>query len=467
MMRIKLLILGLIVIFLVSCNKKEQLKCEIPNVNSANSETATKSNNLNVAIYVDGSGSMLGYVKDGETNYTKALISLRTVFELTGKVPVQYYRIGNPLQKITSTDYYSYGGRAVFYDGSNSKFKKVSSPIDAAIIPTQKDQQKMTVIITDLEQNSGDVTKLNKKIQDNYFNSENKDYAVGVWAIKSEFNGKVYVDKNNQLTNFDYNSGKQPEKLRPFYILFIGPYEDVKYYFGELKKYTTNQSLANDNISKLMIFHPNHFLEKISRLGKSPTSLPKGITRPLSLVKDGVAVSNQGNYELLQIDSRQQDSLIINYTLNFSPSTYSLFFDPNSLQVKVQAEQFDKFAKKFTEVDSSSEITNAIEFKDWQMIPQENKLNFSAVVQPNKLPESGIYKFQFDIVTKNLQVPSWWQEWDSQTKSSDKDGSKTHNLQDFFMALKIRTETLKAEQATNSEDKQWLTSRLCYGIQKN
>jgi hypothetical protein len=462
----------LIALFLTACNKKEELKCEIPNVNSVNNQTASKSDTLNVAIYLDGSGSMLGYVKDGETNYTKALESLRKVFELTGQLPVEYYRIGNPMQKITSSEYYSFGATSVFYDGSNAKFKQVSSPIDAAIIPSAKNQPKMTVIITDLEQNSGDVTKLNKKIQDIYFNSDKKDYAVGVWAVKSEFNGKVYVDKNNQLQTFDYNSGKQPEKMRPFYVLFIGPYQDVKYYFGELQKYNSNQSLANGDMSKLMIFHPDHILEQVSKLETLPTT-PTGITRPLSLVKDGVAASkvSQGHYELLQIDSRQQDSLTINYSVNLAPSEHSLLVDANSLQAKVKAEKFDKFAKNFTEIDASQEVNKAIEFKDWQIIPQENKLNFTAVIQPQKFPESGIYKLQFDILTASLEVPSGWKKWDWQTRSNEQDGSKTHNLEEFLTALKIATERMKTERTKNNEDKnqapQWLVGRLCYGIQKN
>lgn len=472
MMRLKWTIIVLIAIFLVACNKKEELKCDITNVNSVNHQTASKSDNLNVAIYLDGSGSMLGYVKDGETNYTKALQSLRTVFELTGQLPVEYYRIGIPMKEITSSDYYSYGGNPIFYDGSNPKFKQVSSPIDAAIVPAVKNQPKMTVIITDLEQNSGDVTKLNKKIQDIYFNPDNNNYAVGVWAVKSEFNGKVYVDKNNQLQTFEYNSGKEPEKMRPFYVLFIGPYQDVQYYFGELQKYNSNQSLANSDMSKLMIFHPDHIIEQISKLDTLPTT-PKGITRPLSLVKDGVAASkvSQGNYELLQIDSRQQDTLTINYSVNIAPWEYSLFVDPNSLKAQIKAEKFDKFSKKFTAVDSLSSVNSPIEFKDWQIISQDNKLNFSAIIDPNKFPETGIYKLKFDIVTQNLQIPTWWQEWDWQSRSNEQDGSKTHNLAEFFKALKIRTETMKSQQVKNNQDKnqtpQWLVGRLCYGIQKN
>ena len=463
MIRIQWLVLVLMGVLLTSCNKKEELKCEIPNVNSVNGKTANKSDNLNVAIYVDGSGSMLGYVKDGETNYIKALKSLRNVFELTGKLPVEYYRIGTPMQKITGGEYYTDGASSDFYDGSNAKYKAVSSPIDAAIIPAVKDQHKMTVIITDLQQDSGDVTRLNKKIQDAYFNLQKKDYAVGVWAVKSEFNGKVYPEENNSIKPFVYNSGKQIDKLRPFYVLFIGPYQDVRYYFGQLQKYDSHQLLAN---SKLMIFHPDHILDKISSLETPPESLPKGITSSLSLVRDGV-IANKGNYELLQINPGQQENLTINYSIPFSPSEYSLLIDTNSLKPKVKAEKVDKFAQAFKPVDSNSALSNAIEFKDWQILPKENKLKFSAIVQPDKFAEPGIYKLQFDILSQNLETPSWWKEWDWQTKSSEEDGTKTHGVKEFFMALKNRTETMKAEESNNKEESQLLVGHFCYGIKKD
>ena len=66
----------LVITFVTSCTPvavRDKLKCEIPPVNSKPS----KSDDLKVAIYVDGSGSMLGYVKDGKTNYVKALNTIR------------------------------------------------------------------------------------------------------------------------------------------------------------------------------------------------------------------------------------------------------------------------------------------------------------------------------------------------------------------------------------------------------
>ncbi|MEA5583285.1 hypothetical protein VB620_18305 [Nodularia harveyana UHCC-0300] len=453
-----------VITFLTSCTPvalKDKLTCEIPDIKN----NVAKSDKLKVAIYVDGSGSMLGYVKDGETNYVKALKAIRNLFELTGKLPVEYYRNGNPNQKITGGEYYSYGGSPIFYDGSNAKFKAVSSPIDAAIIAPDKNEDKMTVIITDLEQNSGDVTKLTKKIQEVYFNEDRKNYAVGIWAIKSEFNGTVYLQESNNLKTFAYNTGKQSDKFRPFYVLVIGPYNDIQYYFEQLQKYDSQQLMANSN---LIIFHSENVIQNISSLDNSLTSLPKGVTRPISLVKAGVSVTKGNGSELLQIDNRQQDNVTINYSVPFLPSQYSLFFDTDtkSITSKVEVEKFDQFDKKFNPV-AASDINSAIQLQNWQILDKENKLTFSALIEPNKFPEPGVYKFKFDMFAERLKSPSWWRQWDWQSRSSEQDGSKTHNLEEFLIGLKNRTETLRKGESNNTRDNNLLIGRFCYGIQKN
>jgi len=457
-------LVALVIISLTSCTPvavKDKLTCEKPVVNSYSS----KSDNLKVAIYVDGSGSMLGYLKDGKTNYVKALNAIRNVFELTGNLPVEYYRIGNPNQKITGSEYYTYTGVPVFYDGSNAKFKGVSSPIDAAIIAPAKDENKMTVIVTDLEENSGDVTKLNKKIQDAYFNEDKKDYAVGIWAIKSEFKGSVYVEELNNLKTFAYNSGNTSEKFRPFYILFLGPYNDIKYYFDQLQKIDSQQLIANSN---LIIFYPEKIIQNISTLETLPVSIPKLVTRPISLIKDRVSVTKDNTpSELLQIENRQKESFTIDYSVPFSPAQYSLFIDTdkNSITSKVEVEKFDQFDKKFKAVNSS-DINSIIKLQNWKII-DKNQLTFSALIEPSKFPNPGVYKFKFDVFTQILQAPIWWKEWDWQARSDDQDGSKTHNLEEFLLGLKNRTETLQTGKSNKSESNNWLIGRFCYGIQKN
>ncbi|MDZ7957868.1 MAG: hypothetical protein RMY34_08160 [Aulosira sp. DedQUE10] len=159
-------------------------------------------------------------------------------------------------------------------------------------------------------------------------------------------------------------------------------------------------------------------------------------------------------------------SLPGNYDVPFYQSSYTLSVETErkSINLKVEVEKFDQFDKKFKSIDAS-DINSAIQLQNWQV--KENKLNFSALFEPKKFPEPGIYKLKFDVFTHKLQAPRWWKEWDWQARSNDQNGSKTHNLEEFLIGLKNRTEMLQTGKLTNSEDNSWLMGRFCYGIQKN
>ena len=198
----------------------------------------------------------------------------------------------------------------------------------------------------------------------------------------------------------------------------------------------------------------------------TPISLPKGITEPFSLVNGGVVVS-KSNQEMLKLSSSLKKSSTINYGVSFLHSEYSLMLDPSTIQAQVKGEKLDRFKRTFVQVDSNSEIISAIELKDWQILPEENQAKFAAVIQPDKLSEPGIYKLQFDLINSSLAFPNWWKEWDWQTRTGEEDGSKTYNLQEFFTALKVRTETMQSEIAKSPQHSGWFIGTLCYAIQKD
>ena len=118
----------------------------------------------------------------------------------------------------------------------------------------------MNVIITDLYQKDSDITKVNLEIKNNYLNSNlvDKGYAVGVMAIKSEFQGTVYTELSS-TSQFSYNTqGKKPLQYHPFYVIFLGKYSDIDTYFTKLIK--NGGELLQD--SKLVIFSPRSILKE-------------------------------------------------------------------------------------------------------------------------------------------------------------------------------------------------------------
>ncbi|MGK7877639.1 MAG: hypothetical protein AB4426_31355 [Xenococcaceae cyanobacterium] len=434
----------------------KDIPCELPSLENQ----ASQSEPLTIAIQVDGSGSMLGYVTNPNSRYIQTLKLLDSAFGIGGgsrpQVALEYYRSGGPSNQKLNRSEYRQAQLPDFYTGKNPKFPKVSSQLDAAIIPPEK-TDKLSVIVTDLAQNGADVNHLNKKIQQTYLNKNIKGYAVGILAITSEFKGTVYTTEPRVVADFKYNTaGKQLKDYRPFYAVFLGPYSDIAHYFDKLKK--TRRDLIDS--SKLVIFYPGQIVSEISYLGSPPT--PEGITRPVSLHNGRVAVEVETPpYELLEIERRiEQKELPINYSIPFAPLSYTLPIDNESIETETRIMAFDSFEKNFKEQFNDLSLKNAIELNAWKL--DNNRLNFTTTIRPEEFPEEGIYLFTVDVVAEEFKEPSWWKEWDWSSRISNKDGSKTYNLLSFMQNLKTTTTDLMTVG-----DQKPVIGRFCYAIQKN
>lgn len=419
------------------------------------SQQPSQSDSIEIAIHVDGSGSMLGYVTNNTSRYIQSLKLLDDTFSLGGSRPKQtvtYYRSGTDSPQITRSDFRK-AQLPEFYDGSNPKFPGVSSGIDAAITPPENGD-KLFVMVTDLYQNNADVTLLNKKIKETYLNQERKGYAVGIVAIKSEFNGTVYHEVGNTLETFPYTTeGKKPEQFRPFYILFLGPYKDISYYFDKLKR--DGGQLLED--SKFIIFSPENLVSKPFYISEAEQPLPQDLKQPDSLNNGKIAieVENNENFQLLEIDRNSTEEFKINYNVVFNPVNYGLTLESNSIDVNFKIKAFDIWEKQFKDQSNNSPAKTALQLNEWKQT--DNQLSFVTTLRPDSFPEAGIYLFTVDVVAKSLQEPAWWEDW---TASSENDGSKTHNLSSFLKGLKIMTTELMEKNPP-------VIGHFCYAIQKN
>ena len=407
---------------------------------------------LDIDIHIDGSGSMLGYTNTENSSYVQALKLLDNVLSLNGNRPqtrVKYYRSGDRKHqaKELSRSEFRKAGKAEFYTGTNPIFPAVSSDL-ASIISKPKKSDKLTVIVTDLAQNDGDVSLIAQKIKASYFNQRDRDYAVGIMGVKSEFNGTVY-SASDANKKFQYNTNdKKSSEYRPFYVLFLGHYQDIAEYFDQLEK---EQNFGDR--SKLLIFSPEHLLADVSYLS-SPTNLSSDLAAPNTLHNGDVSVEkNNQPIELLEIKAKNADRLEAEYQVPIRQSSHTLSFDPNDLKTEINVTAFDKFSKK--QFKSVPNAQKALDFDDWQL--NNNKLQFTAVINPINFDESNVYYFKVDAIAEDLQKPDWWKEWSS---NGGNDGSKTSNLYEFMNSLKNIT--------LNSMDESNLTvGRFCYAVQKD
>ena len=432
------------------------LYCKIDN----KKETKKITDSLNIDVHIDGSGSMLGYIKQDNSSYIKTLKLLDSTLGLGGKrsqTTVKYHRSGDrkhQANELTRSEFRK-ASKAEFYNGVNSIFPAVSSDL-ASIVNQPKKSGNLTVIVTDLDQNDGDVNLIANKIKAAYFNQKDEDYAVGVWGVKSEFNGTVY-SASDASKEFQYTTvGKSNSQYRPFYVLFLGHYQDIADYFDKLQKEQNFGDYATaypSDRSKFLIFSPEHFLNDVSYLS-TPVNLSSDLATPSTLHNGDVAVEkNNQPIELLEIKDKNADSLEAKHQVNLNKSSHTLSVDPDDIKTQINVTAFDKFSKK--EFKPVPDAQKAINIDNWNL--DGDKLEFTTSINPGNLNDSNIYYFKIDAIAQDLQQPDWWKEWNL---NSGNDGSKTSNLSGFMNSLKNIT--------LNSMDESTLTvGRFCYAVQKD
>ena len=429
------------------------LSCDLSDQESSD----RKSDNISISVHVDGSGSMLGYVTNSNSRYVKAMERLYNIFSLVKSRPnttVEYFRAGlskakKNNQKLTPSEFRK-AQIPGFYNGTT--FPGVSSGLASAIIPPEK-EDKLFVLVTDLYQDEADVTKLNETIQKTYFNQGRKGYAVGILAVRSEFNGQVYLVGNNQ-GKFPYVAQGEPlEKLRPFYILFMGPYSDVAFYLNKLKDNAKGILTASESV----IFSPNNLVNNLSSLATSKPELTREVkeklrqTKSLSNGKVAVQIKDNSQIQLWKIINNTSQTLSIPYSTNFAPLKDSLPIDDTTIKTNVKV-------KNLNQNQSSDQAKALLQLDNWKI---DNKLDFTAKISPNRIQRPGIYYFTVDAVAKDLQEQPWWKEWNwTAGRDAPNDGSKTHNLSNFLRGMKtLTTEIMKTEPS--------IIGRFCYAIQKD
>ncbi|MDE5094155.1 MAG: hypothetical protein O4804_07940, partial [Trichodesmium sp. St11_bin5] len=272
------------------------------------------------------------------------------------------------------------------------------------------------------------------------------------------------VGSNRDNFNFPYNTeGKPIEKLRPFYVIFLGPYKHILYYFDKLQR-DGGELIKN---SEFTIFSPNNIINDLSVMSelKNPGEPISGLKRPFSLNNGKVAIEfpKRKEFELLEIIPNFSKEIPIEYKVNLPIlNEYTLPPSANSIKAKIsESKYFDESTTEFisSEAIMAKKLFNSMQFSNWE-VGKNRDLSYTNTIKPNELPQANIYLFKVDVVANGLGEQDWWQNWNCEDRDCENDGSKTHNLEHFLQGLKSLTNDLM-------ENNPIVLARLCYGIQKN
>jgi hypothetical protein len=195
--------------------------------------TEVWSNNsrpIKINIGVDGSGSMHGYVTDHGTRFAQAIDTVSALVAaqgLTGQT--SFWRLGSNLsinkpQKISETQFLDARTQEFFCTATDSKYPCVTSTLGQLLeIPIAAPQDRLDVLLTDLEPDSGAISTLAKRYSQLIKSYPN--YKIVLLGVRSQFNGTIYPAQSGAFRPFPYSTKTLPleSKGRPFYVLLSGP----------------------------------------------------------------------------------------------------------------------------------------------------------------------------------------------------------------------------------------------------
>ncbi len=402
---------------------KQSLPCQLAN---SIDKKSTDNSNVSGAIFVDASGSMGGYVNSNGSEYAGAINALDSIFD---PKQTKYFSFDSTAKSISRDAFFESARQPSFYQGKDSK-------IDVALDSDQGRKSSLVVVVTDLEQDKGDVNRIVQKLA-TYVQKPNS--AVGLIGIKSNFKGTVY-NLNNSSFSYD--------KQRPFYMLAIGNEAEVSQLIGKIK--TKFEKSAQTLIFRHQV--PGDELAYLKVPGAKVEKLRGKLSQPQSLQQDIRIERGNQPIELFEIDKRAQEPLTgMTYELNFptGEGATTPIIATNRVQITT-AQSYDLKTKKMVE------NTTAAKALKFNLTQKDTTATANLTINPQDLPV-GIYYMTADLPTSGITVPEGWKSWHQDiNKSRNNDGSKTLGLVDFIDSL-----------GSKVSEQQKTAGRLCFAIQRN
>lgn len=428
-------------------------ECNIPPTD--NQTLVQPSSSITPIIQIDGTISMQGFVKIRDSEYIQTLQLLDRVAKSTfSNSEPQYYRFGTERRKEGS---FEEAKKESFYDRNFP-----DAFLEKALTPLDKDSsEKLSIIVTDFYRENQDI----KPVIEGFKNYLQQDYAVGILAIKSQFNGDV---EDVFLTDQDFSY----QGIRPFYVILLGKYKNVAYLFEQLK--SRNSSLIK----------PENFLVFNSKLVKKVSSfdikqeyaeLAYGVERIPEIYNSSILeleLKNKSFIERLLINNQavgQQISYPVNYPdkkthemITYNPLPYTL---PIQTRLDVESCLYNQESKNFDcQTKKSSNRSQFIEIPNLKAEPEKQTISFTTKIIESNI-QNRLEKVTVNVYPSQTELPSWVKDWSfgEEDKNETKDyfGFRTYNLYQILSDLN----TVTTNEIISSKEN-YVIGRFCFVIQR-
>jgi hypothetical protein len=405
---IKKNILSIIFLFLIfsnfGCTKKfPEIKWEYSDADVIGTPP-NKQEQIDIDIYVDATTSMEGFAVNNSSTYSQFLDQIEaSTLSAWKKADAKYYKFGQIIKPVNRAEYLTAKNNLKFYRERGVFLKTY---IDSVVNRT--DSNRLSVLISDLFQDEGDVNIMVDRIKEKCFS---RGVNVSFLGIKSEFDGKVF-----DVPSYPKGYGLKTDE-RPFYAIIFGNSYNMELLFESLK-------------SKPFVKDENFLI-----LSKN---IIKSFNVSLIKTKDSKAVNKKAPRQEIKNSfdfSMQEDGKEAQFDLEITFDRLPRF--PDFSEKSMELISYKKSISDPIKFTTDSVLTDDIKIENIQRTG--NKV--TATIRLKNHDPSGNYSYLVYLKSNQLNgliTPDWIKEFstDDPVPGSPTE-NKTYNLEKFISTLLV------------------------------
>ena len=361
-----------------------------------------------IDVYWDATCSMGGYAAIENDNLYKIMPdNLEAVASSMGQV--NFFRFGENITQLSGREHRNFSNSSYYTELVTSIHNVISNA----------NTEHVSIVVTDLYEDAADLGNVSRMMREKFFANHE---AVAIIGIKNPFDGIVY-DVGLNAQKFPYNSGNDPAKYRPFYLLIMGPENQVSTF---LKKW------QDRNIEG---FDTQYVILTENLMGKSADLSNMKIVsdETENLLNNDVLSIQDKRIKQYEVDSMDSEAVLMTEFV-YNPGLGSCDLDMDNLQADVKLYYLDN--GEWLPLDTEKNVT--MEWKQKENNTYQVAIRF---VPSDVLKKEKINFVHIDLVPgdNGLKLPEWIRNWslgNINVSAENFDGTKTVNFNGFVESLK-------------------------------
>lgn len=370
-------------------------------VSITNETKESSQDNIPIDIYIDATPSLDGFAVGEMTVYSQFIDQLEASAVSAWKnADPKYYKFGEKIKRIGRDEFLSAKNNKKFYH------EFTNSLIDSVFKRTNIN--RLSVVITDLFQNNGDVNSMVDNIKTHCLQN---GVMVGILGVKSEFDGRIFDFPNCPIGGYPHN------KERPFYAFVFG--DPMK--MGKLFEALQTKEFVKEN---QIILLTNQIM-KSANVSIIKTKEAKFVNKKAPRIQ----ANNSFDFSMKEAGKEAR----FNFELTFDRNSRCVDFKENTIEAVV-------FKKSITDpknANPESVLTNDIKLENIKR--QGNKIT-ATLVLTNEDP-IGNYSYLVYLQPNQLNgfsLPDWIKDFSTDNPIPNTPSmSQTYNLEKLISSLVI------------------------------